>query len=293
MLLLISSIDDPVMGFFVNWLRTHDKHYIHLLQEEHGQSWHLEWQRSTVTFHHQDFGQLHEKDITAIYARLAGVAPESQDGATHRYQTLEVILNTMPTKVINRPQTMGFSLSKPFQYRALAEHDLPAPPTCITNRLETLQEFTQHDGKRAIFKSLSSHRSLVQCVDFNQQAQIDRLSDCPVQFQKRIEGDNIRVHVIGNSVFPVKIASEAVDYRYSSSQGYVAEFEIVALPQSVAKNCIALSQHFNLEFSGIDLIETKQGEYHCLEVNSQPGYSSFERNAGIPLSEALHHHLTQ
>jgi D-alanine-D-alanine ligase-like ATP-grasp enzyme len=55
--------------------------------------------------------------------------------------------------------------------------------------------------------------------------------------------------------------------------------------------CINLTSHLKLEFSGIDLKITPQGEIYCLEVNSSPGFSYYELSTGQPIAKTLAQHL--
>jgi glutathione synthase/RimK-type ligase-like ATP-grasp enzyme len=100
-------------------------------------------------------------------------------------------------------------------------------------------------------------------------------------------GDNIRVHVIGESLFPTRIRCDAVDYRYAGQEGYVRTMVRTALPEDVSSNCIRLTRELGLAIAGIDLKETPQEEYYCFEVNASPAFPFYESQARPVVADAL------
>ena len=68
----------------------------------------------------------------------------------------------------------------------------------------------------------------------------DRLDDvvtCPTQLQKYIPGDDVRVHVVGDDVFPARIESGADDYRYATRQGSNVQMTACTLPPDILARC--------------------------------------------------------
>ena len=138
-----------------------------------------------------------------------------------------------------------------------------------------------------IFKSLSSVRSIVRPLAERDLPRLARLRDCPTQFQEMVAGVDIRVHTVGDELFPAEIVSEASDYRYAHSQGASVEARAIDLPPDVADSCLRLARRIGLELSGIDLRRAPDGRYYCFEINPSPGFIYFERLTGQPVSEAV------
>ena len=63
--------------------------------------------------------------------------------------------------------------------------------------------------------------------------------------------------------------------------------EAAELPADVAESCIRISRDLGLSLTGIDLKETPEGEFYCLEINPCPGFIYYEKHTGQPISEAL------
>jgi glutathione synthase/RimK-type ligase-like ATP-grasp enzyme len=126
-------------------------------------------------------------------------------------------------------------------------------------------------------------------------ADVDRLGTlraCPVQFQAWVPGTDVRVHVVGSEVFATAITTTATDYRYATAQvDEPARLEPHQLDAEVADRCVALTADLGLEFAGIDLKITPDGDVYCFEVNPSPAYTYFSGQTRQPIPEALARHL--
>ncbi|NSL86794.1 ATP-grasp domain-containing protein [Chitinophaga sp. Mgbs1] len=241
--------------------------------------------------------------FTGIYTRLIDwqQLPEikkAKDAAAARqhcrdlhdklYQWIEIA----PAKVVNRSFAMASNSSKPYQCQIIREFGFSVPETLITNCPEEVLAFQAKHGK-IIYKSISGVRSIVQVLTKEDEKNLSRIRNCPVQFQQFIDGFNVRVHVIGEEVIATCIDSDATDYRYAARQtGENAVLRPFDLPPDIAQRCINLTRHLQLSFSGIDLKFTPDGSICCFEVNPSPGYSYFENNTQQPIAYTLARYLS-
>ena len=240
--------------------------------------------------------------ITAIYLRLmdhrflpgfADSSPDS-DSRTHcrrLHELLHCFADIAPARVLNRPIDCGSNQSKPFQAQAIRAAGFDIPETVITNDVAVAREFIERawsEGGSVIYKSASGVRSIVQRVAREDLARLERIRWCPTQFQHHVPGIDIRVHVVGRSVFAATIVSDASDYRYAARDIGV-EPEIVAceLDAPTRAKCIALAERLNLPLAGIDLRCTPEGRYVCFEVNPSPAFSFYEQRAGLPIAASI------
>lgn len=243
--------------------------------------------------------------FTGIYTRLIdhGTLPENQPQgrrlpvpeAVERSRFLLGIfaewIEMAQCRVLNKAEAMASNGSKPYQAQWIQRAGFPTPPTLVTNDPALALDFARQQG-RVIYKSTSSVRSIVRELDPSQHADLARIRSLPTQFQARIIGTNIRVHVVGEKVFATEILSKAVDYRYAQRDGLEVEMHPVVLPTEIATRCVQLSKTLRLPFCGIDLMRTSSGEYYCFEVNPSPAYSYFEQETGQPISRAVVDYLT-
>ena len=170
-------------------------------------------------------------------------------------------------------------------------HSLLTPETLITNDPEQARDFFE-TRPRVIYKSASGARSIVQTMVAADVERLGSLRACPVQFQAWVPGTDVRVHVVGTEVFPTAITTTATDYRYATAQvDEPARLQAYELDDDVAERCVALTADLGLDFAGIDLKVTPDGEVYCFEVNPSPAYTYFSGQTKQPIAQALARHL--
>jgi glutathione synthase/RimK-type ligase-like ATP-grasp enzyme len=242
------------------------------------------------------------EDFRSVYVRLMddralpeldGEPPDSplrrQCRAFH--DTLGRWMEIAPARVVNRAAPQASNFSKPYQAQLIQQQGFLVPETLVTSEPEAVREFHHRHGE-IIYKSISSIRSIVHTLKENDYERLDRIRWCPTQFQAFVPGTNLRVHTIGNRVFPVAICSEATDYRYSARDtGVPAELHDAELSDELAERCCRLSAALGLDFAGIDLKITPDHDVYCFEVNPSPAFSYYELSTGQPISAALARYL--
>ena len=240
-------------------------------------------------------------DFTGIYVRIMddGMLPElkalpysspERQYSRAQHEALTVWMDITPARVANRPSANGSNGSKPWQARLIEAAGLRTPDTLITNDPQAVRDFRNRHGE-LIYKSASGFRSVVTQLEANDENRLDSIRWCPVQFQRRVPGRDVRVHVVGNEVFATRIISNATDYRYAGRDGMETELEAFELPEALAETCRKLSCALDLPFAGIDLRIQEDGEVWCFEVNPCPGFSYYESHTGQPIAVAVAHYL--
>lgn len=189
-------------------------------------------------------------------------------------------------RIMNRASDMGSNMSKPYQAQIIKRCGFKTPITLISNEPTTVRNFHKK-YKRVIYKSISSIRSIVVELDAVKLMNIDKLKHLPTQFQAYVPGNDIRVHVAGNSLFATEVVSDAVDYRYANREDLDVNMKPVQLPQEVEAACYRLSRDLALPLCGIDLRQTPENEYFCFEVNPSPGYSYYQEHTGQDIAGAI------
>ena len=189
-------------------------------------------------------------------------------------------------RVANPTPPMATNGSKPYQAQLIAQVGFDVPETLVTDDAQALATFEDECGP-VVFKSISAVRSIVSPLDPPARARLGRLRWLPVQFQHRERGDDVRVHVVGDTVLAARARTDAVDYRYASRDGLEVRLEPIDLPDRVARRCVVLSERLGLPFCGIDLMARPDGSWVCFEVNPSPGYSWYEQAADLPIADTL------
>lgn len=243
----------------------------------------------------------HLEDFSGIYTRLMDwrllpeVEGEPPDSVSRRHcANLHAAMmqwhDVASGRVLNRSSEIGIACSKPLQSQLIRHHGFSIPETLVTNDPDEVVAFCNDHG-RVIYKSTSWVRSVVQLVDARDTQRLEEVRACPVQFQQYIEGINLRVHTIGRRIFVTSIEASAVDYRYAYLAGEEAKIAESWLCDGLANRCFSLAGAFGLEFAGIDLKVTADGEVYCLEVNPSPAFSYYELNTGQQIARAVAEYL--
>ncbi len=236
--------------------------------------------------------------FAGVYSRmmepelLPEVCKARNPSIANRFLTMHLMLlewiEGTPCRVANRIAPMASNTSKPYQAQLIAPYGFRTPDTLVTNDPSFLKEFRQGYDE-LIYKSISSVRSIVKPLTRNQR--LDSIRSLPTQFQERLSGSDIRVHVVGEEVFPTAVETKAVDYRYAGRDDIAVKLSPAHLPKEVEERCRSLSRGLGLPFCGIDLRKTDGGDYGCFEVNPSPAYCYYEQATGQGIPDALVRYL--
>jgi glutathione synthase/RimK-type ligase-like ATP-grasp enzyme len=239
-----------------------------------------------------DSGQVVFKYLTGIYNRFGFTdfevfteyTQEEVDFVNSECSALlSVFLNHARCPVINRPYSSSSNASKPYQISLIQHYGFKVPLTLVSNEPARVREFYEQCGGKAVYKSISYTRSLVQKLEEKDLERLNALAYTPIQVQQFVEGSDVRVHVVGDRTFASAITSEKSDYRYDRQ----VKVEALELPAIIASRCVALASGLGLVLAGIDLRCTPSGDYYCFEVNPSPVFTWYEHRTGQPITKAL------
>ena len=228
---------------------------------------------------HRSLPELSQK----MFCRISDLSIEKLD-LIHR-QFLQW-MNITNIRILNAPGSMLSNISKPYQAQLITHFGFFTPVTCISNSVEAVLRFKK-EKQHIIYKSISSIRSIVQELQEDSVEHLKNIRYLPTQFQEKLQGENIRVHVVGDILFATAIKTSTVDYRYAGLEDGFTELVEKKLPLTIEKKCFNLAKELHLPFCGIDLFLTDTGEYYCFEVNPSPGYSYYQMNTEQKISSAI------
>ena len=231
-------------------------------------------------------------DIQAIYPRphepthFASVAQEPRPGhAAALYTAISVWLDVTPAFVLNRPAAMALNASKPYQAALIEAAGMRTPPTLLTTDPDAAASFRSRHGI-VIYKSISAMRSVVARLGPEDETRLQDVTWCPTQFQRRVGGFEVRVHVVGDAVFASRIISDADDYRYASLTGQDMDIVSFELPPEIAALCRKVTAALGYVIAGIDL-RCEDGAWCCFEANPSPSFTYYEERTGQPIAAAV------
>lgn len=192
--------------------------------------------------------------------------------------------------VVNPPAASGPRRAKVRQLAAANDLGLRIPRTRITNSVEEIMRLTDEVAS-LIHKPLDGGATC-QILDLVAWQPDGPVLSYPLIVQELIEGDAIRVTMVGDEVVScVRIDSDYLDYRDDPAyQRGEITYEPVPLPETMIGELRAFMRRCRLSFSGIDLIDTGTG-YVFLEANSSPLWLEIESHTGAPITARLVDHL--
>ncbi|MER7582388.1 glutathione synthase [Kitasatospora sp. NPDC097691] len=242
-----------------------------------------------------DGGPVDCAEVTGIYARLMDwrrlpEALHADEDVLRRCQAWHDALSTWievaPGRVMNRAAASASNVSKPHQAQLIRRAGFRVPETLVTNDPELVHDFRARHGE-LVYKSISCQRSVVHALDRAAIGRLPLIRSCPVQFQQRVRGTDIRVHTVAAEVFATRITTDRVDYRYAHHDGGRAELSPWQPPDALADRCLHLAEDLGLALAGIDLMLTDDGDVYCFEVNPSPAFTYFESHTGQPIARAI------
>jgi glutathione synthase/RimK-type ligase-like ATP-grasp enzyme len=237
-------------------------------------------------------GPLDLNDVSAAYirphnsAQAPQVALHGPDSAETRHawhvdERLLTWADVTSAFIVNRPSAMASNDSKPHQSLDALAVGFEVPATLLTTDPAAVRRFAAIHGG-VIYKSISGVRSIVTLLAGADMDRLDDVTWCPTQFQAYVAGTDVRVHVLGDSVFACEIASDACDYRYG---GY--SIGPCHLPSEVSARCVVLARRLGLELAGIDLRRTPDDRWYCFEANPSPAFTCFGDEIELEVADAL------
>jgi glutathione synthase/RimK-type ligase-like ATP-grasp enzyme len=237
-------------------------------------------------------------DVGAVYLRphdstrvAAARAPAPGDAERRHAAAVEAALlcwaDIASAYVVNRPTASASNGSKPYQLRRVAAAGFAVPETLVTNDPGEADAFARRHGT-VIYKSVSGVRSRVRALTTSDADRLPDVLTCPTQFQRRVPGTDVRVHVVGAEVFAAEVTCGADDYRYAAEQGWPpARLAALQLPGEVAARCRRLAAQLGLPVAGIDLRRAEDGTWYCFEVNPSPAFTYYQTATGQPVAAAI------
>jgi len=299
MILVVGALANPAIAFVCSSLLAAGDDF--LLLDTRQYPIHFEPQWSIVG------GSLHGKvragrrvvsleEISAVYIHQIDTPPwlpypdaEPDPGVLPQGAwALAAFVSVLPCLVVNGPSSCRSNAAKALQLPIIARAGFLTPRTLITNMPDEVRRFHEEVGGRVVFKSMSHRRSIVRPLSDEDLLALDSLALSPVLFQEQVNGVDIRVHVVGASVFATAIESGATDYRHEFRCGLGSPLLYsVVLPDQIAAQCVILTRALGMAISGIDLRRTPEGEYVCFEVNPAPGFTFYQAATNQPIGQAL------
>jgi glutathione synthase/RimK-type ligase-like ATP-grasp enzyme len=278
-ILLMGPGNDPPLQAVVAALRQMGAHYI-CLDGNLGiaRPW-LPDSEAVLTLHGREIPL---ERVRSAYLRPFGLSTEDSQ-ERKAVESLLAWTDLTTARIVNRPSASLPNNSKPLQGQLIRRFGLRIPETLVTTDPEVAHEFSCRHGE-VVYKSISGVRSIVHRLGKDRCPKLNDVANCPTQFQRYVQGDDLRVHVIGETVHTLRIQSDCDDYRYAACNGGHVKASEMELDPATAESLRAIVRQVGLWVAGVDLRITATGEIYCLEINPSPGFTYYEQLGGVSLA---------
>ncbi|MFJ7205656.1 ATP-grasp ribosomal peptide maturase [Streptomyces sp. NPDC098789] len=208
-----------------------------------------------------------------------------------RYGLGGVIASLPDCLYVNHPHRIGDAEFKPSGLAEAIASGFKVPATLITSAPDTVRAFIKQYGA-VIFKPLSTPlyridgvSSTVEVREVTAEEIDDSVSGTAHLFQHRVDKiADVRVTVIGDKKFYVRIDSELLDWRTDYSK---LTYAVVEPPPGIPEAIRAYLDHFGLVFGAFDFAIDTVGQWWFLECNPSGQWAWMEPETGLPMVAAM------
>lgn len=232
------------------------------------------------------------------YRRPSGFTFSHLDNQTARFAATQAryglggVMASLPGCLyVNHPHRIGDAEFKPSGLAVAAACGFRIPPTMVTSAPDAARGFIKAHGC-VIYKPLSTPLYRIDGVSCTVEVREvtagdidDAVAGTAHLFQQRIDktGD-VRVTVIGNQVFCVRIDSDLLDWRTDYSR---LRYSVVQPPPGIFEALSAYLDRFRLVFGAFDFAVDRQGQWWFLECNPSGQWAWLEPETGLPMVAAM------
>lgn len=307
MILIVTSKRDLTSDFVVLELQRKGLAYFRLNTEDLpkgtfycqpglNDSWHFDLEGVSL-----DLSQ-----VKAAYFRRPG-APETLLDVAEAEQAYsagewQAVLQSMYWAIGNRwlsaPHAIALAEDKIRQLAAARQFGFLIPQTLIGNSPTAAAAFAAEGGvvgkplRNAVLKGSPADKiAFTSRIQINDQTDPLSIKACPLIIQREVKKRyDVRATVVGEMVFAATIDSQAhpeteVDWRRSSTPDLV--HSSYALPEDIARKCVALTRSLGLRFGAIDFVLDLDGQLWFLEINPNGQWAWIETRTGHPIAAAI------
>ncbi|MFD3875416.1 ATP-grasp ribosomal peptide maturase [Streptomyces sp. NPDC058623] len=233
------------------------------------------------------------------YRRPSGFTFPHLDDQTARFAVTQAryglggVLAALPDCLyVNHPHHIGDAEFKPSGLAVAIDSGFRVPATLLTSDPNAAKQFIRQ-YQSVIYKPLATplyrDENGVSCTVKVLEVTADEIDDSVAGtahlFQHRVDKvADVRVTVIGDEVFCVRIDSDLLDWRTDYD---ALMYSVVEPPPGITEALSAYLTHFGLVFGAFDFALDGVGQWWFLECNPSGQWAWMEPETGLPMVAAL------
>ncbi len=203
-------------------------------------------------------------------------------------------LERLGVRVINSAGAIERTVDKYYTSFLLSGAGIPTPKTLVTEDFDAALAFCRETGD-VVLKPIfgSEGKGMVRLSDPDTAYRVLRaweLNRYIYYLQEYLPHyhQDIRAFVVGGKVV-ASMRRRSPGWKTNFSQG--AEVESVVLSDEMEKLALAAVRLLNLDYAGVDLMPTEDGETYVIEINSIPGWRGLQKTSGKNIAALVVAHV--
>lgn len=226
-------------------------------------------------------------------AFVRGVAGGTLPQVITRLNVLHM-LSTQGTKIYNDVKAIERTVDKAMTSFLLRMHGVATPPTWVCEsrmQAESIRQAAANNHQQLVIKPLfGSQGQGVRKLPIEESLPVPMLQyvDGVYYLQQLIEPAEIahdyRVFVVGNKVIA---AMKRIGSGWVSNVAAGGRCERVMPNDAMTELALRSAKAVNIDYCGVDIIQSASGEYYVLEVNSIPAWRGLQGVTEFNIAEVL------
>lgn len=232
--------------------------------------------------------EYHSKAVfirTDVFKFQESKNPKDQQSAQTWKNSFSAWLLANPDiKLLNRKLLTQPYFNKSYSLLLAKKHQIPIPETYVSNSTTAINKIL--DEQKLIFKPINGGDHTQELKKkFDEKIFKEGVSKEPQFFQEFLQYPELRIFFVDGEFFTFKLKSNELDHRaIQKNTDIVPETTPEHLKDKLAK----VNEEIGLKFSASDFKYCpKTEEFKFLEINTNPMFTSFDRNVNGELCKAM------
>jgi hypothetical protein len=220
--------------------------------------------------------KIHENDVKSVYWRSYD-GPRSDIGTLHdqhnwrsMFESWLIAMDPSRMLLCNGWDAYALHQRKPVQFSMAASHLkwIKVPYTVWSDHVDGVA------GNVTLVKPVQGGTDI---MDRREWTVDETRRGLPVTGQRMIEGQAVRVHCVGDKLFPIEIKSPHLDWRVMDPRTEYSLIDVEEFEEEEISELRSLTGLFSMNHCAFDLMANDEGQMYFLECNPSPMWMGFEQ----------------
>ena len=299
MILVIGDIDDPNASYLAWVAEQRGEEVVGLDESRFGLDWTVDRTDGSGTAVVVHGRRIEVRDVDGVISCLGGdpavepavCIPRDLRGfyAGERRRTIEALIGDVRCTVVNDPTarpprpSVTSPATQTSQWAQLEAAGFQVPEFLVTADARSAAAFAHRHGDNVVVTSTPGHRRFVGWWDDDiAEGLVSRQG--AVGLQQFVAGEDVRVHVVGDTVFATAVESDPFGDLTEVDD---AMYRAVEAPAIIKQLCLIFARCEGLSLAAFHFKVTLDGTWWCHRMEANPSFLRFEVGSGQAIGDAV------